>query len=930
MEIFLQKIAKHLISTYADNLSEVCVVLPNKRAGLFLKQHLSKLINKPIWLPKIIGTEDLIEKLAETQIIDNTTLLFELYQVYQQTLKAPESFDEFSKWGQILLHDFNEIDNYLIPSDNFFNHINEARALEVWNLGEKEITEFQKQYLDFWKQLGKLYSDFNNHLKAKSYAYQGLAFRKVAEEIKTNPEKFINEKIKWNKIIFVGFNALNNAEETLITELKKQQKVEIFWDADDYYMNNNIQESGMFLRKLKKKEIFTPFNWISNKFNTNQKKINILGIPQNIGQAKYLPSILSGISKENAYKDTAIILADENMLIPVLQSLPNNISNINVTMGYPLKNTPLNNFFEIYFVTILNAERFGNKAKLNYHFKDLLKLFQLPFSQIIFGQENCMLITRHIIKQNWVFINNEKTDFINQHLAFPLSKKYDIKEVINTCLQFIEKGKIFYAKNVEEITNTQLELEYLFQYAKLFKQLKTLNHKYPFIKNIKCFYSIYRQLLSALSLDLYGEPLQGLQVMGMLETRNIDFKNIILFSTNEGILPAGKTYNSFIPFDIKKIYQLPTHIEKDAIYAYHFYRLIQHAENIHILYNTETNEFGSGEQSRFVTQLENELKNKNNISITKNIVTYPPFNNKPNPTSIKKTPEIIAKIIEHLEKGISPSAFNTFINCPLDYYYKYIIGIKQADEVEDLIDAASFGSYLHEVLELLYKEFVGKNITQQDLEMMIKKAPEVTHQVFLADFNDKELRKGKNLLTFNVARSYINTFLNVELSFIKNSSEELFINSLEKELKTTLSVEVNNKKYLINLIGTADRIDAIGNNLRIIDYKTGFVVPADLGIASAEDLLIPNKKNKAFQLLMYAFMYEKNNNIENTNLQSGIVSFRKLSNHFMPLKINKNKNINDNVLSDFEQILKQLVKDLLDKNQHFAHYSTAKYCNFCD
>ncbi len=603
METFLQKTAQYLIDNYSGNLSELCIVLPNKRAGLFLKQHLSKLIDNPIWLPEIIGTEELIEQLSEVVIIENVTQLFELYEVYKKSTPEPESFDEFSKWGQVLLHDFNEIDRYLTPVSNLFHHINEVRALEVWNLGKRELTEFQSKYLKFWKQLGKLYQSYTKHLADKHLAYQGMAYRIVAEQLKENPEQFIENKINWDKLIFIGFNALNKAEEVLITELKKQQKCEVLFDADEYFMDDEIQESGLFLRELKKKTAFQPFNWISNKFKTEKKQINIYGIPQNIGQAKYITNIIKGLNNEKNYTNTAVVLADENLLVPVLQSIPQSVKNINVTMGYPLRNTPINNFFEIYFNLLVNAERFGKTEALTYHYKDMVKFFQLPYSQLIFTKENCETIKKEIINNNWVFINKDKLTWINEQIAIPFKENYSIKDILNQCLVYIEQGK---NRKIEK-ENPGMELEYLFQFARLFNQIKTLIREYPFLESIKEFYSLYNQILSSYSIDLYGEPLKGLQVLGMLETRNIDFENIILISANEGTLPAGKTFNSFIPYNIKKAYQLPTHTEKDAIYAYHFYRLIQNASNINILYNTETNEFGSGEQSRFVTQIEHEM-----------------------------------------------------------------------------------------------------------------------------------------------------------------------------------------------------------------------------------------------------------------------------------------------------------------------------------
>lgn len=921
---FLEKTAQHLIDNYSDNLSELCIVLPNKRAGLFLKQYLSKLIDKPIWLPNIIGTEELIEQLSDVEVIDNVTQLFELYEVYRNSTNEPETFDEFSKWGQILLHDFNEIDRYLVPPKGFFKHINEARALEVWNLGEREITEFQSQYLKFWEQLGDLYDRFTSYLIENKLAYQGLAYRIVAEGLKENPEKFVANKIAWDKLIFVGFNALNKAEEVLISELKKQGKCDVLFDADEYYMNDVMQESGLFLRELKKKDAFRPFNWVTNKFKEEKKLINIYGIPQNIGQAKYITNILSDLDDSKNYTDTAVVLADENLLIPVLQSVPETIANINVTMGYPLKNTPTNNFFEIYFNTLVNAERFGSNGSLTYHYKDLLKLFQLSFSQIVFGKENCNIIKRHIIEHNWVFINKEKIDWINERLSISFLLNYSVESTLQQCLKYIECSKKHYIETKNESDKSTIELEYLFQYAKLFNQMITLTTQYPYLGNSKGFYSLYKQILSSFSIELYGEPLKGLQVLGMLETRNIDFKNVILLSTNEGILPAGKTFNSFIPFDIKMAYNLPTHIEKDAVYAYHFYRLIQNAEHISILYNTETNEFGSGEQSRFVTQIEHELSQFENIVINKQLVTYPPLNKKPVEVEVKKTQAIIDKIKERFANGISPSALIAYITCPLDFYYKYVLGVREADEVEETIDHSTFGTYVHDSLEILYKPFVGATITAEDLKQMLKKVNHVVVEVFSENFSDKELKSGKNLLTLNIAQNYITTFIKNEIKFVEKLDQPLFISSLEEELKSEIEID----GVIIKLKGKSDRIDNYGNQVRIIDYKTGLVKSSELLLKHIDELL-DAKKSKAFQLLMYALMYSKSHLMDNTELTSGIISFRKLSSGYMAFGFNKNQVINDEVLDEFEALLIKLIKEILDVNKPFTHTLDAKWCEFC-
>lgn len=925
MTTFLAKTAEHLIQTYGNSLSNCCIVLPNKRAGLFLKQELSKLIDKPIWLPPIMGAEDLIEKLSNTQVIDNLTQLFELFEVYQKIAPNPESFEEFSKWGQILLHDFNEIDRYLIPTNSFFTTMNNVRAIEVWNLGDGELTTIQQNYLAFWKQMGALYQAFHEHLIKNNFAYQGKAFRIVSEKLAANPTEFIQANIKWEKVIFVGFNALTLAEETIITLLKNHNKAEILWDADEYYLNDEMQESGLFLRAFKQKTVFSPFQWVSNKFKTEKKQINIIGIPQNIGQAKYLSTIFNQLKSENNYKDTAVVLAEENILVPVLESIPTDIISINVTMGYPIKNAPLSNFFEIYFNLLLNANRFGKGKQLTYHYKDITKLLKLPISQLIFGEECINEVLQHIVKHNWVFINKEKLEYLNNRLPFKLHETFDINQSLEQSLAFIDAGKKYFTAKETSAVTSKIELEYLFHFSKLFNQIKLLHATYPVMDGIKTFVTIYRQLLSNLSIELYGEPLQGLQVMGMLETRNIDFKNVVMLSINEGVLPAGKTFNSFIPFDVKREFKLPTHIEKDAVYAYHFYRLIQNAENVFILYNTENNEFGSGEKSRFVTQLENELVHFSNIEINHKIITYPTLTEKPVANKIAKSEKVNAKINEFFQGGVSPSALNTFMNCSLDFYNKYVLRINEVDEVEETVESSTFGTVIHNVLEELYKPFATNHllVTSHDVSKMKSQIEELTKAAFIEQkFSERELQSGKNLITFKMALNYIDNFLNQEIKLLKDTKTELQIKMLEKQLG--VDVIVNDNKVFLK--GKADRIDMINNQLRIVDYKTGSIKETDLKIETVAEVL---EKPKAFQVLFYAYLYAKEHQLENVAITSGIVSLRKPSNGFMPLFINKSEFITNAILAEFEELLFQILTDIANPELVFEHDDEAKYCLYC-
>lgn len=922
MQTYLEQVVEDIVKVYGKDVGTLSLVLPNKRAGLFIKKHFAKHLNQTNWLPQVYGTQDFVDKITEATIVNNLTLIFELYQVYTSSYDNAESLEEFYSWGKILLQDYNEIDRYLLPSEKLFSNISELRALEVWNLNQHPLTDFEKKYLDFWKIFEDLYYKFNEHLIEKKIAYQGKAYKEAARLIIDNAENIVRNKLNCERVVFIGFNALNAAEQTIIKTLKKSNLADVYWDADEYYVNDEYQEAGLFLREFFKESVFDSPKWISNKLISEEKNINVYGVPQNVGQAKNLPSILKTIKTTNNYQDTAVVLADENLLVPTLQSIPPSIEHVNVTMGYPLKNTPLCSFFELFFNSVLNAQRFGNKNKLTYHYKDVLSVLKTDYAKVLLGNEACEELTKTIVSKNIVFINETTLDKNLDLFEF----SYTVRELVDKCLLCIKQ----LANHFEKQTS-KLEHEYLYQFTKLFNQIDKILDDYSFINNIKSFILIYKQLLNTSTVELYGEPLLGLQVMGVLETRNIDFKNVVILSVNEGILPAGKSDNSFIPYDIKKVNKLPTHHEKDAIYAYHFYRLIQNSTNIHILYNTEVDDYGTGEKSRYITQLENELKSKNNqINFNQSIVNYPIINQPKTEIRVTKEEHVIERIKELLfSRGLSPSAINTYLSCSLDYYYKYVLKIAEVDEVEEIIEHSTFGEIIHDVLEQLYQPFIGKVVKKQDLLAIKKMIEQAVVKRFEQDFSQKEFSYGRNLITLKVIINYINRFISKEIELVEQNT--LTIIGLEKEYEAEVPVIVNGKKHQLKLKGKVDRIDTLNGITRIIDYKSGKVEEKDLIVKfeSADENLIYILKEqpKALQLLTYAYLFFKNNSI--SKLQAGIKSFKNLNTNLM-LKFNDQQNLGEKEFAVYENVIISIAEEMFDEQECFTHNVKIKYCMLCD
>ncbi len=957
MHSFLEKTVDYLHEKYGDDISELCIVLPNRRAGLFLKTHFSNKLKKTFWSPEIYATEDFVALLAELEIADSTNLLFELFETVKHIGKRDvETFDEFSKWGQILLSDLNEIDRYLVDSKQLFGNLKDIKELEAWSLNSEEtLTDFQKQYLEFWKLLGEYYTDFSNRLLSQHQAYQGLAYRIVADKVEERVAKH-----PWKKIIFAGFNALNKAEEIIIRKLLNSGKAQIIWDTDSYYINNVNQEAGRFIRRYQQSGKFSKgvsSDATSDDRNiiieetllSNEKKtITVIGAAKNIAQAKVAGSIVSEIQKtDTTLKATALVLADENLLFPVLHSLPENLKDINITMGYPLKFTPVAGYFDIVFAMHENGSKFA-KGKSNYSFyhSDIVKFLSHAYtatSLITVSKEYSIRpVLQAIQERNIVFANVKMLASIFSEfncdkefeVLHPVFKQWETSTDAIACMHYLIdtlKNGIVLQQDKKDENKASLELEYLFAFTKIIKRIQVLMGTYPeSITDLKTLRGIVNQIVRTATLPFYGEPLMGLQVMGMLETRTLDFENVILLSCNEDILPSGKSVNSFIPFELKRVFGLPTYSDKDSIFSYHFYRLLQRATNIYLLYNTESDALGSGEKSRFLTQLIYELPKVNpNVTITEKLVSIPVINNGfDNKIVIEKSPLILEKLKAKAEYGFSPSLLNIYRNCSLQFYFHAIAGLREVDEVEETIGADTLGNIIHEVLETFYKPFVGKKIQVVDIQEMKKLVDSTTLALFKKQYSETEVSYGKNLLTFKVALKFINNFLASEIESIKKSEKSgqpILIKALEQDLESSFVIGSQN----IKIKGKADRIDTVGSLTRIVDYKTGLADNKELKFDDWEAIRLDVTLSKSFQLLTYAWLYQKMNPEIKENIVSGIITFRELSAGLKTVKVKDSTNLDVSVLSEFEIQLRQLLSEIFDTELRFTQTNDSDNCEYC-
>lgn len=896
------------------NLSELTFILPSKRAGLFLKHQLSNIISHNIFAPQIVSIEEFVEELSQIKSISNTELIFEFYSTYSQLTKKEhlDSFESFSKWAQILLQDFNEIDRYLIPQEKIFNYLSAIQDLNHWSLEENK-TDFVKNYLSFWNKLYSYYEHFTQELLNKKVGYQGLIYREAVE----NLEAYIQNNSQ-KKHVFLGFNALNTAEETIIQELLQKDLANIYWDIDDVFMSNTKHDAALFTRQhLKHWTYFqnNPFNWIGKHYSKN-KNISAIGIPKNIGQAKYIGTLLKKLQKENnTLNNTAVVLGDENLLIPVLNSLPTSIQALNVTMGFPLKSIPLASLFDALFHL--------HKTNLNsFYYKDILNIITHPFIHplLSFGGVNySSKLVETIENNNLVYVNKDRLSKIikidNDILDLLFSSwENSIRLALENCSKLILKIKSSLDENKK---SNVLALEYVFRFNTLFNELTRLNSEHEHITDITTLYSVYRELLSSETLDFQGEPLQGLQLMGMLESRVLDFETIIISSVNEGILPAGKSNNSFIPFDVKLENNLPTYKEKDAVYTYHFYKLLQRAKNVYIIYNTETDVLTGGEKSRFITQLElEEIHKINHQIITPNVPTIAAELN-----IVKKTETLHHQIIEIANQGFSPSSLTNYIRNPIDFYYQKVLKIKDYDDVEETVAANTLGTVVHNTLEDFYTPFIGDFLKVDGIKNLKPKIEERVTFHFKNEYKEGDITKGKNLIIFEIAKRYVSNFLDLEIKALK-AGDKIKIVAIEAD--NSISLKISELDFPVKIKGKVDRVDECNGVTRIIDYKTGSVQQNQVELVNWEDISSDYKKySKSFQVLTYAYMMQKSNTI-NLPVEAGIISFKNLNSGF--LKFGKKENtrsrtkstlITDDTLVSFETELKKLILEICNPNIDF-------------
>ncbi|MEO9570593.1 MAG: PD-(D/E)XK nuclease family protein [Polaribacter sp.] len=912
MQTFISNTLDDILKT-TKSFQDVVFVLPSQRSKVFVKQTFKDKISVG-FLPEIINVEQFINKVSGIEKADSIQLLFHFYTIYKGLEKDPVAFDVFASWAFTVIQDFNEIDQHLIDTKQIFVYLRDIQRLKKWSVkGEFKETELMKNHDSFLEKLNTFYNAFYQFLLQKNIGYQGLIYRESCKKIDAFLEKNSNKKF-----FIIGFNALNTAEEYLFQKVLETGNSDIYWDIDEVFFNGNHQ-AGKFIRRYKEEWKYYEKNEIKTLGNSfsQPKKIEVIGASKNTTQIKYAGEILENITD---FKNTALVLADETLLPITLNSLPKNINAINITMGYPLKDVPTTSLLFSIFQLFVSQDKLQKSIVNEFYYKDVIRFLKHQSISKLIPEIDAF--SDEIAKQNQTFINSN-------HIGKVLeNSNIELKEIILSIFkankavdEFIDR--ILNLINFLKEDVSELEKEYFFRFYTTFTQLKILQKEFKYFPDLKTLALFFRQLISSESLSFQGEPLRGLQLMGMLETRVLDFENIILVSTNEGVLPASSQQNSFIPFDVKIEFGLPTYREKDAIFSYHFFRLMQRAKNVFILYNTEHDVFGSGEKSRFVTQLE-----MMRTDVVQKIVAPKVINQKIELKEIKKDKTVLKKLKELAKKGISPSALTNYLYNPISFYKQKILKLKEFEDVEETVAYNTLGTVVHETLDELFTPFVGKFLLEQDVDLMKEKSNELVTKYFKIEFKKGDISTGRNRLIFEVANRFVNNFLSQEKELLKDKKNQLRIIATEENLATEIAID--GIDFPIKIHGQVDRVDELNGVIRIIDYKTGMVSNANLKVLDFE-MLREKEQHKAIQVLLYAYLYTKSKKYNfNQPLEAGIYSFKNLNSGFLSVNFSSNYRkpdleITEERLEEFINVIKTYIKEIYTLDVDFIEPADLKY-----
>lgn len=935
---FLKQVAHDLYQRYGTSISDITIVFPGKRVSLFFLKYLAEITGKVMWAPYCLTIQELMQQASGKRLTDQLPLIFDLHTVYQQEMQRTERFDDFYFWGEMLLSDFDDIDKYLVNAEdlfqnlsliktyeNLYNYLNESQLKSIkqfWSSFSNDASgEMQEKFISVWSVLFPVYKNFRDHLIQSNRAYDGMIYRMVAERIRDNETIDLSS----SKLAFVGFNALNACERKLFQYLKVQKRADFYWDYTPSFVEDEMHQAGFFLRE-NIRQFPPPTSWQEHEKEAQNNNIQVFATGSDIAQVKLAGKSLQELSQEKEInEETALILADESLLPQVLYALPVDMPNVNITMGFPLFLSQAYSFMDALFT--LQQFQKKHENEVYYYFKHGIHVLQHPFV-LHAHQDEIEKFIQEMKQQNQVYISVAeipdnlllKTIFTSPTAIIPW-----FKEIITLLMKDLK------SRDPKE-ADTWLELEFLFHIYTAFNQIDEQLRKKNLNLTMRTLRRMIHRVIGNIKIPFTGEPLSGLQIMGLLETRAVDFKNIILLSFNEGIYPKTSASPSYIPYNLRKGFGLPTLEHQDSIFAYYFYRLMQRAELVQIFYNTKADGLNSGERSRFLHQIIYQefydLKDQK--------IAIPLSNKAPQPIDIHQTDETI-DILKKYTPGngmfLSPSALNIYLDCSLKFYYKYIAGIPEPEELSEEVDPAVFGNILHDSMEAVYRSTKTELIDEKDIQKMLSQ-PAFVQDIVNHAFKENYERgsglsgSGSNIIVKEVIVSFIRQILNVDM---KNTPFEIIEMENQHQLSITVSSHPEVTEILIG--GKIDRVDKMNGKVRIIDYKTG---KADHLFSDIPSLFAKEHfhRNKAvFQTFFYSLLYDS---AAHATIQPGLYPMKNIFNENFDYQIFMKEKSMKMAVHDFNEVkmeyrenLQNLINAIYSRDTVFEKTREQRFCQYC-
>ncbi len=949
METFLSIVAKDLYKRHGADLSRVAVIFPNKRAGLFFNEHLAEEANRPIWSPAYLSISELFQQLSAQRsenplkLGDSIKLVCELYKIFREETKSEETLDDFYFWGELLISDFDDADKNLVDADKLFSNLQDLKNIMddfdflnedqeaairqfFQNFSIEKRTALKEKFISLWDVLGNIYHRYKEELTNQQIAYEGMLYRSVIEQLDAS-------QMKYDTYVFVGFNVLNKVETKFFQLLRDAGKALFYWDYDEFYTNEKNHEAGEFIRR-NLKEFPSALSGVTFNKMIQPKKVRFVASSTENAQARFLPEwIRDNVTGKES--ESAVVLCNEALLLPVLHSIPDSVQHVNITMGFPLAQTPVHSFI----TALLELQTEGFRTDTGrYAYAPVQAVLKHPYTRQLSSKAN--ELEKDLTEKNRFYplpSELKQDDFLGM-LFTPQLSNMDLCRYLSNALK--EVASIYNKEKDSDDVFNQLYRESLFKAYTLINRLGSMIDKGDLIVQTGTFKRLLNKVLSASNIPFHGEPAIGMQVMGVLETRNLDFKNLVMMSLNEGQLPKGSGDSSFIPYNLRKAFGMTTIEHKNAVYAYYFYRLMQRAENITLMYNTASDGLNRGEWSRFMLQFLIEWPHE----ITREYLEARQSPQTAKEIIIEKTPEVMKRLQNFYDvrcnkkAQFSPSALNTYMDCQLKFYYTYVAKLRPKPEVSSEIDSAMFGTIFHRSAELIYGDFKahGNVVNKEQIEQLLHNDVKLQGYVdrafkeefFQVPLDEKPEYNGVQLVNSKVIASYIRQLLRNDKEYAPFTLVDM-----EKKVSEDITIPTVKGEILSRIGGTIDRMDSKDGTLRIVDYKTGGMPKAAEDITA---LFTPaeNRPNYIFQTFLYAAIMTRQQ--KQKVAPSLLYIHQAASADYKPyIEIglrNKKTFVEDFTPyeEEFRELLTQLLSDIFNTKQPFSQTKFVNKCEFCD